>query len=105
MSKTRLWTLDTAVAFVREHQPHVMHLGYYIALGGGVLNKGWSDNDLDLVVVCRDINSEISMVTKYFASLLGGEGESCHLDSGYHVSYPNAKVEILYIVKRWLKNV
>lgn len=47
------WTLDDAVTLIRSVQPAVMQAGYYMALAGGVLNKGTSLTDLDLVIVPR----------------------------------------------------
>lgn len=42
------WGMDEALRLVRRMQKDVRPLGYHIALGGGVLNKGYSDKDLDL---------------------------------------------------------
>lgn len=47
------WVLGDALVLIREIQPEAMELGYYIALAGGVLNKGSSGADLDLVAVPR----------------------------------------------------
>ena len=40
--------LDTGLMIARDIQPNVRKLGYHVALGGGVLNKGMSEKDLDL---------------------------------------------------------
>jgi hypothetical protein len=42
------WTLDEAVALVRMLQPKLHAIKWHVALGGGVLNKGWSTKDIDL---------------------------------------------------------
>lgn len=42
------WVLDEVMELIRDLQPKVRLLGYHIALGGGVLNNGQSDKDLDL---------------------------------------------------------
>lgn len=47
------WTLATARTFIRKLQKPCMESGYYIALAGGVLNRGHSNQDLDLVAVPR----------------------------------------------------
>ena len=49
-----MWTLDTALPVVRALQFKALQFGYHIALGGGVLNKGQSDRDLDIVVMPLD---------------------------------------------------
>jgi hypothetical protein len=48
------WTLEEALHLIRLIQPKVMRdANYYLALAGGVLNNGSSENDLDLVAVPR----------------------------------------------------
>lgn len=42
------WTLSEAVGLIRELQPLTRALNYHITLGGGVLNAGTSEKDLDL---------------------------------------------------------
>ena len=44
----RNWTFDDALPLIRAVQPVVKRFGYHVCLGGGVLNKGVSDHDLDL---------------------------------------------------------
>jgi acetamidase/formamidase len=45
------WYLADALVLVRELQARVWPLGYHVALGGGVLNHGYSDKDVDLYVL------------------------------------------------------
>lgn len=42
------WTLEEALMLIRGLQPETRKFGYHLCLGGGVLNKGFSDKDLDL---------------------------------------------------------
>ncbi len=42
------WTLENALYLIREIQPNIKKCSYHVCLGGGVLNKGKSDKDLDL---------------------------------------------------------
>lgn len=53
MAKRVEWALKDALVLIRDIQTEAMELGYYIALAGGVLNEGFSENDLDLVAVPR----------------------------------------------------
>jgi hypothetical protein len=46
-----MWGLSDALTLVREIQPQMHALGYHVCLAGGVLNKGYSIKDLDLVFV------------------------------------------------------
>lgn len=46
-----MWTLDEALALIRKMQPEIRRFNYHVALGGGVLNKGRSDKDLDLYFI------------------------------------------------------
>lgn len=45
----KFWTLDDGLRLVRGIQATAKKYGYYIALAGGVLNKGFSEKDIDLV--------------------------------------------------------
>ena len=44
-----VWTMETALAYIRELQPRAMEAGWCIMLGGGVLNNGHSNSDLDIL--------------------------------------------------------
>lgn len=46
-----MWSLDDAITFARELQPNANAAGWFIALAGGVLNRGSSSHDLDIVAV------------------------------------------------------
>ncbi len=63
------WDIDEALNFVRKIQPVCMEAGYYIALCGGVLNKGFSNNDLDLVAMPRTSLSKCEALRKAFDNL------------------------------------
>lgn len=54
-----MWRLDDARNLISTLQPHLKPLGFHVALGGGVLNRGWSKKDLDLYFLPLD-NSEPS---------------------------------------------
>jgi hypothetical protein len=53
-----MWTLDEALEVIRALQPITRDYSYHLALGGGVLNKGTSDKDLDLYFLPLDNGSE-----------------------------------------------
>lgn len=42
------WKIEEGLKLIRALQGRVREFGYHIALGGGVLNNGTSDKDLDL---------------------------------------------------------
>jgi hypothetical protein len=46
-----MWTLEEARVLVAELQPQAWVLRWNLCIGGGVLNFGSSDNDLDLVAI------------------------------------------------------
>jgi hypothetical protein len=50
--KTR-WTLENSVELIRILQPLAHQHGYHLALAGGILNKGYSEKDLDVVALPR----------------------------------------------------
>lgn len=43
------WNLEEGLSLVRAIQPGAKGYGFHVALAGGVLNKGTSDKDIDLV--------------------------------------------------------
>lgn len=48
------WTIEEGLTLIRGLQPQAKAYGYHIALGGGVLNKGTSEKDLDLYFLPLD---------------------------------------------------
>ena len=48
------WTLEEGLELIRTIQTKALHKGYHLALGGGVLNRGWSLNDLDIIALPMD---------------------------------------------------
>lgn len=51
--QTGIWTLSEAVEYIRAKQPKAHEIGWNLALGGGVLNNGYSKRDLDIFAVRR----------------------------------------------------
>lgn len=49
-----LWKLDEGLELIRLLQPKTRDFGYHLTLGGGVLNKGESNKDLDLFFLPLD---------------------------------------------------
>lgn len=47
------WTLENSVELIRILQPLAHKHGYHLALAGGILNRGYSDKDLDVVALPR----------------------------------------------------
>lgn len=47
------WTLDLGANLIRVIHPSAFQSGYNLYLGGGVLNKGFSWKDLDILAVRR----------------------------------------------------
>lgn len=46
--RKRQWLLEEALLLIRSLQPLTRKYNYHLALGGGVLNNGFSRKDLDL---------------------------------------------------------
>lgn len=49
-----IWLLDEALVLVQLLQPQSRIYGYHLAMGGGVLNTGYSCKDLDLYFLPLD---------------------------------------------------
>jgi hypothetical protein len=54
MTLATKWTLDEGLDLSRALQPVTRKYGYHLTLGGGVLNKGESNKDLDLFFLPMD---------------------------------------------------
>lgn len=48
-----MWDLESARSFVALIHPKAFESGYNLHIGGGVLLRGYSDNDLDVVAIPR----------------------------------------------------
>lgn len=48
---TALWRLDEGAAFVRSLNAQLRPMGYHAGIVGGVINRGWSNKDLDVVIM------------------------------------------------------
>lgn len=46
-----MWTLEEGLGFVRQIQDASRLFGYHVTLGGGVLNTGSSEHDLDVYML------------------------------------------------------
>ena len=49
-----MWGLDEALALVRRLQPMTRRYNYHAVVGGGVINNGSSEKDLDLYFLPLD---------------------------------------------------
>ena len=90
---TQTWTLDAALLWIREMQPKLMEAGWCIMLGGGVLNKGHSDSDLDLLAYPR--NSE-SKFQKAVSCLPKGSLSFVDIAAIYTFYVDSKKVELIF---------
>jgi hypothetical protein len=61
------WDLVSAISLIRDLQPKAHKLGYNLTLGGGVLNNGWSGNDLDIVAIPRGIPQDDPLADLHYA--------------------------------------
>lgn len=74
---TGRWTLPEALSLIRQLQPLIREKNYHITLGGGVLNTGESDKDLDLFIVpLNGYDSDAKTILTVIADELGSWGSS-----------------------------
>lgn len=50
-----VWTLDDALTVCRWLEEALAPAGYHVALGGGVLLRGYSHKDLDVLIYPRNV--------------------------------------------------
>lgn len=80
------WTLDDALALVREIQPRLHAKKWHVALGGGVLNRGESGKDIDLYVLpFSDIETTEDVMPLLF-TLWGAGDEIGYGESGIYAA-------------------
>jgi hypothetical protein len=60
-NKQHMWTVKSANLFLKEIQSFLTKAGYDVKIVGGVKIKGWSDYDLDLLMIPlrQDSNKEL----------------------------------------------
>lgn len=74
---TNYWTLDEALQLIRIIQPETRKYGYHLCLGGGVMNNGKSEKDLDLYFLPLDNGNKPDPdgLQKWLISLWGEPSE------------------------------
>lgn len=96
------YSLDFAAKLVSGIQESCMKRGYYIALAGGVINKGWSTNDIDLVAVPMAGESNSEGLISYLTLIMELLREPTKQSRGrcvdiYHFDYKNVKIDLALI--------
>ena len=81
VSKYR-WTMEQALDVIRFIQPLLKEHKYHVALGGGVLNNGFSDKDLDLYFFPFD-ESKIDPIMPFLETIWGKSEEINPNREGY----------------------
>ena len=75
------WSLSEGLEVVRELQPYTRRYNYHLTLGGGVLNRGMSDKDLDLFFLPMDNGYDThAKQLLWFLQRRFGPGESIWTD-------------------------
>lgn len=87
------WNLSDALDLIREIQPLIREVNYHITLGGGVLNEGMSEKDLDLFIIpLNGYESNAGAVMEVLNNVFGSYGRSLRDSPDYGPdSFPHAK--------------
>ncbi len=94
------WTLPAALTLIRDLQPVVFAEDFYLALAGGVLNRGESRNDLDLVAVANSPTSKAEDLQKCLEEFFMFPVTRVKIVNGrVHLKWANFGIEILVIEK------
>lgn len=73
---TKKWELDEALVLFRHLQEKAHKINWALAMGGSVINKGWSLKDLDIIAHPFHIkgnNQQAVDIIKLFEDELGAE--------------------------------
>lgn len=87
------WTLEDALGLIRPLQEAARSYGYHLCLGGGVLNRGYSEKDLDLYFLPLGEPKVMPTQLVKWLDTMWGEGE----DIGEN--YEDIKSVYLYRMK------
>lgn len=87
-----VWTLDDAIAVIRELEPVASKAGYHLGITGGVLYRGYSKKDLD--IVCYPHCTEVAP-RREVMNQLGAAGITWHCRAS-HEEYGDDK-----IIEQW----
>src|SRR5687767_4684004 len=69
------WTLNDALAVIRQIQPLIRKFNYHVAIGGSLINTGSSAKDADLYFLPLNNGEENKTEElKQFLTLIWGEG-------------------------------
>lgn len=78
------WTVTTALPVIQQVAPIAREHGFAVALYGGVLNAGRSDNDLDLYFIASEQNTTtvhmqqcLREISVSLGTIYRPQGESC----------------------------
>lgn len=75
------WTLEEGANYIAQFQKKARELDYNLALGGGVLDRGFSFNDLDILCIPRS-NKRIPKKQELL-ELISGDVEVLNINKGY----------------------
>lgn len=92
-----MWQLEEGLKFVRELQSVVKAVNYHVAIGGGVVNNGHSDKDLDLYFLPMD-NGIVSVPARLANMLRVLWGDSTSLSETYDDKNSAYKDKLKFIV-------
>lgn len=86
-----IWTMKEALGLIQALQPETRRFGYHLCLGGGVLNKGESQKDLDLYFLTLD-NGKDSQPEKLKDWLVSVWGEAADIGKSYIEEYKQQRL-------------
>jgi hypothetical protein len=101
-----MWTLDESLKLIRTIQPEMKNYEYHITLGGGILNNGISNKDLDLFFL--KLNNHTGQgwgLFQYLSKIMGPligirdspdyhEGDMWHYTYMYKGRYDGKRVDL-----------
>lgn len=83
MPRVKHWTIEEALPLIRAMQPVTRNHGYHLCLGGGVLNKGMSEKDLDLYFLPMGSTPSDPPALLAWLTSIWGESTAIGAEQGY----------------------
>lgn len=94
-----LWSLEQGLFFIDHIQRESFLEDFYICLAGGVLNRRYSNNDLDLVAVNNAPSSDYKRLKATLDKILQRTSTVKLINNRVHLKWESLKVECLVIEK------
>jgi hypothetical protein len=99
-AQTTAWHLSPALELIRAIQQSCRAYGYHVALGGGVLNKGESEKDVDLYFLPMDDQTNAHSEMLNWLCTFFGDDNPKPIGAGYPSAWYRSRYSLRFGTRR-----